>query len=501
MNLDRLFSPFSIGSLSLPCRIVMPPMATNFATKEGLVTEQQMAYYLARARGGVGYVTVEHTGILPQGKASPNMLLISSAEHEASLGRLIAAVHRAGNRIIVQINHAGRQTSAAITGQPIVGPSPIPCPTRGEAPRELSTAEIEDLVKAFAAAAGRVKAAGADGVEIHMAHGYLLCSFLSPFSNRRDDEYGGDVASRARFPLEVLAAVRGRVGADFPIICRMSGDEYVEGGLTIDQTRIIARLLARGGADAIHVSACNAASGFLNHPPYYVAEGVFVHLAEAVKAEVQVPVIAVGRIRSAEMAAQVIDQKKADLVSMGRALIADPELPNKVRQGLLEEIAPCISCNRCIQALRQGQVRCAVNPEVGNEARFRVSPAKGPKKVWVVGGGPGGLKAAEIAARRGHYVTLFEKNDFLGGRMRLAAIPPHKGVINQFLDYLERTIKALNVDIRLKAEVQAEQVSVERPAAIVAATGSRPSPPPCPGVETCGGLTVEQAIFWARAKR
>ena len=202
-------------------------MATHYATAEGFVTERQIAYYVERAKGGVGYITIEHTGILQQGKASPNMLLISTDEHASSIEKLIGAVHGVGGKIIVQINHAGRQTVSAVTGSPIVGPSPIPCPTRDEIPRELSLGEIKDIIEAFSVAAQRVKKAGADGVELHMAHGYLICSFLSPFSNQRADQYGGDIQGRARFAVEVLRSVRNRIGPDFPIVCRLSGDEYV----------------------------------------------------------------------------------------------------------------------------------------------------------------------------------------------------------------------------------------------------------------------------------
>ena len=429
MSLDTLFTPFSIGSLQLTNRIVMPPMATNYASPKGLVTDRQIAYYVERAKGGVGYLTVEHTGVLEQGKASPKMLLVSSDEHAAAIARLVDSVHRAGGKIVVQINHAGRQTSTAITGAPIVGPSPVACPTRTEIPKELSAGEIEEITEAFVAAASRVKSAGADGVELHMAHGYLLCAFLSPFSNRRNDGYGGDLEGRTRIPREVLRSVRRRVGPDFPILCRLSGDEYVDGGLRVDETVQIARLLEKDGADALHVSACNAASGYLNHPPYYVEEGVFVHLAAAVKSAVRVPVIAVGRIRNPVMADQVIRDGKADLISMGRALIADPHLPRKAKEGRLADIVPCLSCNRCIQGLRLDSVHCAVNPEAGHEEQFRFAKSDRPRKVWVVGGGPGGLKAAEIAALRGHQVTLFERALRLGGRMIFAALPPKKAVL------------------------------------------------------------------------
>ena len=494
MSLDTLFSPFSIGTLEIQNRIVMPPMATRYATLEGFATDRQTAYYVERARGGVGYITVEHTGILEQGKAHPNMLLISSDEHASRIEGLIEAVHGVGGKIIVQINHAGRQTSSAITGSPIVGPSPIPCPTRDETPRELSVSEIEEIIEAFTVAAQRVKNAGADGVELHMAHGYLLCSFLSPFSNRRSDQYGGGIQARARFALEVLKSVRNRVGPDFPISCRLSGDEYVDGGLKIEETKQVAQILEKEGADVLHVSACNAASGYLNHPPYYVEEGVFVHLAEAIKSMVNIPVITVGRIRNPTMADQVLRDGKADLVSMGRALIADPHMPKKAQEGRLEDINLCISCNRCIQTLRKEAVRCAVNPETGNEDRFRFSKTDRPKRVWIVGGGPGGLKTAEITALRGHQVTLFERDHNLGGRMRLAALPPKKAVLNDFLDYLERRVRGLGVTLELDKEFTVDMLGTGKPDAVIVASGALPLFPDWKGMEESGALSVDDIL-------
>jgi 2,4-dienoyl-CoA reductase-like NADH-dependent reductase (Old Yellow Enzyme family)/thioredoxin reductase len=498
MRLNTLFTPFSIGSLKAGNRIVMPPMATHYATPEGAVTDRQIAYYVERARGGVGYITVEHTGILQQGKASPRMLLISSDEHAAGIGRLIEALHRAGGKVVVQINHAGRQTSSAVTGMPIVGPSPISCPTRNEIPRELSAGEIDEITAAFVVAAQRVKNAGADGVELHMAHGYLLCAFLSSFSNRRTDQYGGNLEGRSRFPRNVLTAVRNRVGPDFPIVCRISADEYLEGGLRIEESKRIAQFLEKDGADAIHVSACNAASGYLNQPPYYAEEGTFVHLAEAIKSVVRIPVIAVGRIRNPVMADRIVREGKADLVSMGRALIADPYLPRKAAEGRLEEIVPCLSCNRCIQTLRRGAVRCTVNPEAGNEAQFRFSKSDRPKKVWVVGGGPGGLKAAEIATLRGHQVTLFERESRLGGRMIFAALPPKKAILNEYLGYLERRVTGLKVSLEMGKECTTDMVQAGRPDAVIMASGARPLIPDWPGMRESGAVSAE-AVFEGEA--
>lgn len=494
MALENLFSPFTIGTLKVDNRLVMPPMATHYASPEGFVTQRQIDYYVERAKGGVGYINVEHTGILQQGKASPKMLLISTDEHASHIHKLVEAVHEAGGKIVVQINHAGRQTFSKVTGASIVGPSAIPATPTMETPRELSVSEIEEITEAYTVAAERVKNAGADGVEIHMAHGYLLCSFLSSFSNQRKDQYGGDIEGRARFPLQVLKSIRKRVGFDFPIICRLSGDEYVEGGLRIEETKQIAKYLEKAGANALHISACNAASGYLNHPPYYVEEGVFVHLAQTIKYEVNIPVIAVGRIRHPAMADQVIGEGKADMISMGRALIADPHLPNKAKEGRLDEIIPCISCNKCIQTLREDSVRCTVNPETGNEGQFRFSKADLSKQVWVVGAGPAGLKAAEIAALRGHQVKVFEKDNRTGGRMRLGANPPRKAVYNEFLDYLERRAGTLGITLQMGKAFTENMLDEEKPDAVIVATGARPQLPDWKGVKESQALSVDDVL-------
>jgi 2,4-dienoyl-CoA reductase-like NADH-dependent reductase (Old Yellow Enzyme family)/thioredoxin reductase len=469
-------------------------MATNFAGEDGTVNDRHISYYVRRAQGGVGYITFEHTGVLRQGRAFPNMALIDSDEKVPSFRKLVEAIHKEGGRIVIQINHAGRNTSPLITGFPIVAPSPIPCPVRKEMPQELSYEEIRGIIEAFGAAALRVKEAGADGVEIHMAHGYLIDQFLSPFSNKREDEYGGDADRRMRMALEVLRAVRNKVGADFTVLCRLSADEYVEGGLRIGDSKEIAKALERNGADALHISACVPASGYLNHPPYYAEEGVFVHLAQEIKSVVAIPVITVGRIRTPELANRVLEENKADLISMGRALIADPNLPTKALQGRTEEIIPCISCNRCILSIRKGALQCAVNPETGREAMFKLEKAEHPKKVWVIGGGPAGMKAAEIAALRGHDVTLYEAQDRLGGRFLLAAIPPKKQILKEFVDYLAHRIEKLPLKIALGKSFDPTQLKKGNPDTIIIATGAKPFFPPIEGIEDAEVVSVDDAL-------
>jgi 2,4-dienoyl-CoA reductase-like NADH-dependent reductase (Old Yellow Enzyme family)/thioredoxin reductase len=490
----NLFSLFRIGNLELRNRIVMPPMATNFAGEDGSVNDRHIAYYLKRIRGGVGYVTFEHTGVLKQGRAFPNMALIDSDEHIPPFKRLVDAIHGEGGKIVIQINHAGRQTSASFTGVPIVAPSAIPCPVRKEMPQELTQEGIQKIIEAFRQAARRVKEAGADGVEIHMAHGYLINQFLSPFSNQRTDDYGGDPDRRMRMAIEVLRTVRNQVGPDLTVLCRISADEYVEGGLRLEDTKEIAKALERNGADALHISACVAASGYLNHPPYYAEEGVFVHLAQGIKSVVSIPIITVGRIRTPELANQILEKNKADLISMGRALIADPDLPLKALEGRRDEIIPCISCNRCIQSIRKGALQCAVNPETGREGIFRLQKTDRPKKIWIIGGGPAGMKAAEIAARRGHQVTLYEEKERLGGQLLLAAIPPKKQVLKEFVIYLTNQLGKLPVRIVLGKPFDPAQLKKARPDVAIVATGAKPFFPPIDGIQESKAISVNDAL-------
>ena len=491
---QNLFSPGHIGKLKIKNRVVMPPMATNFADSEGSVNDRHIAYYRERARGGAGLIIFEHTGIAKQGKAFPNMALIDSDAKVPQFQKLIQAVHDEGGKIFIQINHAGRQTHSSITGHPIVAPSPIPCPVRQETPRALSPSEIQELIRAYAAAAQRAEAAGADGVEIHMAHGYLLNQFLSPFSNRREDEYGGTQERRLQVPLAVLRAVRQKVSAGFPVTCRFSADEYVDGGLRIEESKEIARALETNGADALHVTACIGASWYMIHPPYYAPEGVFVPFASAIKSVVRIPIIAVGRIRTPELADQLIREKGLDFISMGRALMADPELPKKAAEGRESEIRPCISCNRCALSIRKGAVQCAVNPEAGREDFFKLKKTGFPKKVWVIGGGPAGMKAAEIAARRDHRVTLYEKEKELGGQFLLAALPPYKDVLNDFTAHLIREVRKLPIQIHLGKSFDETALMSDKPDALVVATGATPSFPSIEGIEKVDVFSSQDAL-------
>jgi len=494
MKLENLFSPCRIGTIKIKNRISMPPMQTSYADHKGFITDRQIDYYVERAKGGVGLIIFEHTGILEQGSASLNMTLICNDGYIPGFKKLISAIHQEGAKIAVQLNHAGRQTSSEITGTSPVAASPIPCPGQKVIPRQLSIEEIHRIADAFAEAAARVKKAGADAVEIHMAHGYLISGFLSPFSNKREDEYGGNIQGRSKFAVEVLRSVREKVGQDFPVVCRLSGDEYVEGGLRLEDTKKITQILESEGADALDISAALGGRP-LNSPTYYFDEGINVRLAEGVKSVVHIPVIAVGRIRNAVFAEKVIQERRSDLVSMGRALIADPYLPKKAMNGNLEDIIPCISCNRCHQSIGTGPLTCTVNPEAGRESELKVRPVAKAKIVLIVGGGLAGMKAAQVAALRGHKVTLYERSDKLGGKMRIASVPPRKEVLLEIIDYLERQLNKLPVTLKMKEQFSARMTEEINPDAIIIATGAQSYFPDIKGIKESGILTVEEVLL------
>lgn len=365
-----------------------------------------------------------------------------------------------------------------------VAPSPIPTPG-GEVPKELTIEEVKEIIGFFTDAAVRAKRAGFDGIEIHGAHGYLIDQFLSPSSNKRQDIYGGGLQNRGRFLIEIIKAVKGVVGDDFPVWCRINGMEFgVEEGTTLEDAKETARLAQEAGADAIHVSAYGPQTP-QNYPLSIPVSGVLADLAQGIKEVVTVPVIIVGRI-TPEAGERILAEGKADLVSVGKALLADPEIPNKLASGNVEDIKPCILCMACRDDLYASgvSVRCQVNPAMGREAEFKIAQAKSTKKVLIVGGGPAGMEAARVAALRGHEVTLWEKNARLGGQLNYAVIPPYKNGIEPLIKYFHTQMQKLKVKIELGKEATAAMVKEFQPEAVVLATGSVPIIP-----EVCKGKT------------
>jgi NADPH-dependent 2,4-dienoyl-CoA reductase/sulfur reductase-like enzyme len=350
----------------------------------------------------------------------------------------------------------------------------------GEMAREMTGGEIEEVMDSFAEAARRAKVAGFDGVELHGTHGYLMAQFFSPYTNRRSDAYGKD---RGLFAVQTLERVRAKVGPDYLIGYRMSGEEFVEGGVTLAETRPFARRLEEKGIDYLHVSAGTIEVGHKFVTTMYTPKGSLLPLAEAIKKGAKVPIIAVGAIHDPLLAEEALRDNKADLIAMGRGLLADPDLPNKVQAGKVEEIRTCLRCNEgCSSRTRINRSqRCAVNAEVGRERTMRIQPAPRPKRVCVIGGGPAGMEAARVLAMRGHRVTLFEKEKELGGLLRYAAVPDFKGELRSFLAYLKNQVQKAGAELLLGREATLETVRSLKPDSVVLAAGSTMAVPEIPG--------------------
>jgi len=480
----NLFAPIQINSVEFKNRLVMAPMATRYATYGGYVTERMIQYYKERAEGGTGLITIEATTVSVEGAGWPNNLAVYSDAHVDGLKKLVDAIHSGGAKAALEIFHTGRRALSPVIFQQPVAPSAVPAP-KAEVPRELTVPEIKNLVDKFVQAARRAKEAGFDVVNIHMAHGYLIQQFLSPLSNRRNDEYGGDTAGRCKFAVEVLKGVRSELGPDFPIFCRLTVDEGVEAGLNLQESQIIAGILVNEGADLIDVSAGGPERPQLTVQPMSMPRGCLIHLGEGIKKAIEKPVSIVGRINTPDMAENILANGQADMIITGRPLLADPEFPEKAKSGRSEEIRTCIGCNHgCSNRLGSGmEVSCLVNPRVGRESMLTVQNTTSPREILVVGGGPSGMEAAATAAERGHRVTLIEKKAKLGGQCSLAGTLPHKKEFLTYIDYQKGRLERAGVKVLLETPFNEGIIEDYKPEVIIEATGAEPAVPPIPGLE------------------
>lgn len=501
---QKLFEPIRIGTMEMKNRFLLPAMLTSYCEMDGSVNERFIAYHRARARGGVGLNITEITFVHPSGKGFPCELGIHKDELIPGLKRLADAVHAEGGKIAAQLYHSGRQTYEMITGMPLLAPSAIPCPVCGGQPLEMTKEHIQELVNAYGEGARRAREAGFDAVEVHGAHGYLLGQFLSPYSNQRTDEYGGSLANRARFQLEILKRIRERVGRDFPVQYRLSAMEYVPGGLTLEDTMPFAQMLVENGIDSISVSGGVYESGHMVIPPAFIPHGIYVENAAAIKKAIssRVPVVVAGRLKDPDLMEAIITEGKADIIAIGRTLLADEAFPAKLAAGNLSDIRKCIACNQgCAGRLMRGlDIGCTGNALCGKEWQYdleRKAPQK--KKVLVAGGGPGGMEAARVAALRGHEVSLYEKGAKLGGLMNYTVVVPLKNEFEDLRSFLVGQVGKLGVQVKTGQAVDGNVIDQVKPDVVVMATGARPIVPDIPGLGSAAVKTAEEILSGAAA--
>jgi NAD(H)-dependent 7beta-hydroxy-3-oxo-delta4-cholenoic acid oxidoreductase len=486
-TLRKLFTPIKIGSVELRNRIAMAPMTTTWAPDDGTVPQKMIDYWEARAQGGVGLIIFETVVI---DAAHPYIVQSVGLWDDSlipSFKKFVDAMHAHGAKVAPQISHPGPESFGWIKGVQPVGPSATVSKRHGQPCRELTVEEIKKIIEQYGDAARRAREAGCDCMELHAAHRYMLAgSFLSPLRNHRTDEYGGNTDGRLRFLLEVIHNIKTKAGQDFPVILRISGEEQMPGGRDILDSQYIAPKLMEAGVDAFEVSGgVDPDLTWRVLPCMGMPSAVNVPAAAAIKQVVDVPVMVVGKITDPHLADDLLSKGYVDMVVMGRALLADPELPNKAKAGHFEDIAPCTSCGQgCLRmGLTFESFTCVINPTIGREKEMAITQADKPKKVLVIGGGPGGLEAARVAAIRGHDVTLWEKSPKLGGQLNLAPIPPTKQDMTKWVIYLTTQVKKAKVNVELNKEATPELIERFKPDVVIVATGGKPAIPTLPGVE------------------
>lgn len=505
----KLFEPGKIGKLSLKNRIAMAPMGiVGLYDYDGRLSQRGIDYYVARAKGGVGLIITGLFRVARWFEQPKDMTLVRSVmvDHKMYVTRLnefADAVHDHGAKVCVQLTAGvGRVANQSyLADVEPVAPSAVPCfwdPSR--LARELTVEEIERLVRSFEFGASVLRESGIDAVELHGHEGYLFDQFMTPLWNKRTDKYGGDLNGRLRFSTEVIEAIRRGAGPDFPIIYRIGLKHNLPGGREVEEGLEIVRRLEAAGVDALDVDAGCYETWHWPHPPTTQPPGCMVDMAEMARKVVKIPVMAVGKLGYPELAEKVLQDGKADFIILGRALLADPDWPNKVKAGELEDIRPCLGDHECLKRITSRQyLSCTVNPQVGMEREFTLTPAEKKKKVLVVGGGPGGMEAARVAALRGHEVILWEKGDTLGGSLIPASVPDFKQDYRMLIDYLTTQINKLGVKIELETEATVDTILEMQPEVVFIATGGTTIIPDIPGIEKSHVVTAVDLLSGSQA--
>ncbi len=476
-----LFSPLQIGTVTVPNRISFSSHLTNFA-ENNLPGERHIHYLAERARGGSGLIITEEQTVHPSDHAYEKLVDAYKPDVVPGYQRICRAVHEFETKIFVQLNHNGAQGDGSNSRLPLWAPSPVPDFMFREVPKEMEPEDMREIIEYFCRSASHVREGGFDGIELQMGHSSLLRQFLSPLTNLRNDDYGGSPENRLRFPLMVIDAVRKTTGNDYTLGVRLCADEMVQGGLTLDDVKEIARSLeASGNLDFMDLSVATFYNLYLVGGPMHVPLGYTIPLAAGIKEVINLPVFCTGRINDPVMAERVLAEGQADMIGMVRAQICDPELANKAKEGRLEEIRYCVADNQgCYGRVGLNKpIGCIQNPYIGEEKEYgigKMKPAVVKKKVLIVGGGPAGLRAAAVAAQRGHTVSLYEKSDRPGGQVNIAALGAGREEIKSVIRNEENQLKLLPVEIVLNKEVTADFVLEQQPDVVIIATGSVPKP-------------------------
>ncbi|MCG8633673.1 MAG: FAD-dependent oxidoreductase [Desulfobacterales bacterium] len=495
--LSDLFRPIRIGQMDVKNRLLMSAMSINFGVDDNChVTDQLTEYFVARAKGGAGMMLVGGGSVHPGGQELPDLPQMYDDSCIPTLKKMVARVKAYDTCFGVQLMHGGRQSYLPEK----VAPSAIPAPAvvKGEV-RALEVDEIKELAACFGDSARRCREAGFDFVEIHGAHGYLINQFLAPNSNIRTDEYGGSFENRTRFLFEIMDAIREKAGEDYPVGIRINGNDYIENGWELDDTVRLAPMLEKAGAVYLHISGGVYGSTELTIPSMYTPQGCFIHLAEAVKEVVDIPVVTVGRIKDPVQADDIIKEGRADMVALGRSFLADPEYPNKAKAGQLSNIRPCVGCCLgCIHAvLAKEPGSCVVNPDVGREYKLvQAEAASKPSKVLVAGAGPSGLAAARMFALEGHEVMVCEKGESHGGLLALAATSPGRGELGDILRFFSEELDRLDVPVNYNTPLSKAVLDEFMPDQVILATGSMPDMPVIKGLfKTAMDLMTSVDVF------